>query len=209
MRSITEFSVTQPIEHFKPKIIKYGEVTLIDAYDSFTHNLVQAFLKLGAPVTVYRSRDVTVPDVEEEIGSYLVLSPGPGVPSDAGIIKSIISAVYDKIPILGVCLGMQAINEVFGGITIKAPTIVHGKQTKISHDGTGIFEGIPNNILVGRYHSLQVDQVSSKFEVQSIVNSVPMAFRIPNKLAGVQFHPESFLTEYGIEMLSNFLEMKL
>lgn len=209
MRTINRYSVTQSIEYFEPKLVKYGEVTLIDAYDSFTHNLVQTFLKLGAPVKVFRSKDVSVSDVENEIGSYLVLSPGPGVPSDAGILKDVISRFYEEIPILGVCLGMQAINEVFGGITAKAPKIVHGKQTKIFHDGTGIFEDIPDNIFVGRYHSLQVDQVSTEFVIQSTIDSVPMAFHIPNKLAGVQFHPESFLTEYGLEMLSNFLEMKL
>ncbi len=209
MKSISRFSVTEPIEYYEPQSIIYGEVTLIDANDSFTHNLVQAFLKLGAPVRVFRSKHVSVAKVVENIGSYLVLSPGPGVPSEAGILKDVIPALHEKIPILGVCLGMQAINEVFGGETNQAPEIVHGKTSVLSHDGTGIFYQIPSPIKVARYHSLQINDTPSKLKIQSMHGPIPMAFHVPNKIAAVQFHPESFLTEYGLNMLKNFLEGRI
>ncbi|MCP5054202.1 MAG: aminodeoxychorismate/anthranilate synthase component II [bacterium] len=181
---------------------------MIDAYDSFTHNLVQSFLKIGAPVRVFRCKDVTMDEVEQSIGAYLVLSPGPGVPSTAGILKDVILPFYGKIPILGVCLGMQAINEVFGGVTHRASKPVHGKTSLIEHDGTGVFTGIPSPITVARYHSLEIDNIPADFNIQSIHEDTVMAFHIERKLAAVQFHPESFLTGQGSAMLTNFLEGK-
>lgn len=209
MRSLTNFAVTKPVEQFTPKVQKYGEVSLIDAYDSFTHNLVQAFLKLGASVKVFRSKETSVSEVEKNIGSYLVLSPGPGVPNDAGILKEAINKFKDQIPILGVCLGMQAINEVFGGVTTPAPEIIHGKSSKINHDGNGIFQNIKSPVKVARYHSLQISKTPKELVIQSMHGTIPMAFHIPGKIAGVQFHPESFLTEFGSLMLENFLEGKI
>jgi anthranilate synthase component 2 len=198
-----------PIEHFTPSNLRYGRVTLIDAYDSFTHNLAMAFCTLGAPVTVMRSKEITFDDVDTHLGNYLVFSPGPGTPSDAGLYKELILKYYKKVPILGVCLGMQAINEVFGGKTAPAPEPMHGKTSLVPHDGTGVFQNIPSPTIVARYHSLACFEISQQFILQSQTeppNPIPMAFHEPPYIAAVQFHPESFLTKYGIQMLRNFLE---
>ena len=201
--------IIKPIEYFKPKNIVYDEVTLIDAFDSFTHNLVQLFLSLNTPVTVFRSKNIPIDTILDRIGGYLVLSPGPGTPSQAGILKKIIPYVYNKIPILGVCLGMQAVNEVFEGKTVKSEHPIHGMTSKISHDGTGIFTNIPSPMIVARYHSLTVKNVSTNFKIQSIYNKTIMAFNMSNKIATTQFHPESFLTPYGSQIILNFLDMRL
>ena len=199
--------ITQSIEYFKTKEMLFDEVTLIDANDSFTHNLVESFLKLGAPVRVYRGHDISLEDIV--LGSYLVLSPGPGVPDKAGVHKSIIKQIIGSVPILGVCLGMQAINEVFLGKTILANYPVHGKVSEIEHDGTGIFKGIESPTPVARYHSLVVSGVSDTFSVQSEYKGEIMAFHNDDKnIHAVQFHPESFMTRDGMKMLKNFLEMK-
>jgi len=201
-------AVTAPVELFLPTVQSYAEVTLLDCNDSFTHNLVQAFLKLGAPVRVFRSHQVSVDDVRDQLGSYLVLSPGPGSPDQAGIAKSLYFTLRDTVPILGVCLGMQTMNEVLGGKTIAAPLPVHGKVSVIEHDGTGIFTGVTNPTPVARYHSLQIDAVK-QIEIQSSHDGVIMAFRVPPQTVAVQFHPESFLTTEGLVMLRNFLEGRL
>lgn len=200
-------SVTHPIESFQPEMINYGEVSILDANDSFTHNLVQAFLILGAPVKVFRVREVSVSDVMEQLGDYLVLSPGPGIPDDAGIMKEVAQLIIGKIPILGVCLGMQAINELFGGKTVLADYPYHGKISEIVHNGKGIFKGIPSPTKVARYHSLMIRNLSEQFEVQCVIDDIVMAFNSKNKLiSAVQFHPESFLTTHGPTMLKNYLE---
>jgi anthranilate synthase/aminodeoxychorismate synthase-like glutamine amidotransferase len=141
--------------------------------------------------------------------SYLVLSPGPGMPGEAGIAKMVYSKYKNTIPILGVCLGMQAINEVHGGRTVAAPVSVHGKATLIEHDGCGIFSGTSNPTQVARYHSLMIEIVSKDLVVQSRAGGVTMAYRIPDQTVAVQFHPESFLTTDGMLMLQNFLELRL
>lgn len=202
-------SVTSPIEMFSPELVKYGRVCLIDCNDSFTYNLLQAFLKLGAPVTVYRSHKVTIDQIDINDFSYLVLSPGPGIPDEGGIVKDVYTRYQHKIPVLGVCLGMQAINEVYGGYTVASPIPVHGKTSSIMHDGRGIFEGIPNPTKVARYHSLMTEVLTDKLQVQSRADGVIMAFRIPDQTAAVQFHPESFLTVDGLAMLHNFLELRI
>lgn len=200
-------NITSSIESFDPKIKKYEEVILIDANDSFTHNLVEAFLKLGAPVKVVRGHEVDITKIREEMGDYIVLSPGPGKPEKSGIHKEVIKEFYSKIPILGVCLGMQAINEVFDGRTITADKPVHGKTSSISHVGTGIFQNIPSPTTVARYHSLIVSEVSDIFSIQSEYEGIVMAFNNRDLLlTAVQFHPESFLTTDGLKMLENFLE---
>ncbi|MHA2249394.1 MAG: anthranilate synthase component II [Candidatus Kariarchaeaceae archaeon] len=202
----TNFDITARIELFEPRIRKYDEVTLVDAYDSFTHNIAQAFLKLGAPVRVFRSKEVELDELNDYIGNYLVLSPGPGKPEDAGIHKDAIQTFKDKIPILGICLGMQAINEVYGGITKNAIAPVHGKISMVSHTETGIFSKIPTPTQVARYHSLVIGNLAPSFKIQSTYKEEIMAFHKPNSIAAVQFHPESFLTTHGPKMLLNFLE---
>ncbi len=201
-------SITADVENFIPAKNNHNKVAILDANDSFTHNLVQSFLKIGAEVKVIRAH-ISLKTFEEEIKDceYLVLSPGPGIPDEAGIMKDIITRYMGKIPIFAVCLGMQAINEVFGGKTIKADKIVHGKTSLIDHDFTGIFTGISSPTKVARYHSLIVSDVSEQLEIQSIYNEVVMAFRnYEYKIAAVQFHPESFMTTYGLKMLQNYLE---
>ncbi len=196
----------EPIERFRTRHPTFDTVTIIDAYDSFTHNLVDAFLKQGSDVIVLRVKDISYEDVEANLGKYLVFSPGPGTPDEAGIYKSLILKYYQKVPILGVCLGMQAINEVFGGSTVKAPKAIHGKISIIHHNEKGIFKDIPNPTRVGRYHSLMCVNINPRFELQASVDGVPMAMRIIGSIASVQFHPESFLTEHGQFMIKNFLE---
>ncbi len=179
----------------------YGTVTLVDCLDSFTHNLVQAFLLLGASVEVYRTGFAG----DINVGDYLVLSPGPGHPSDQISVLDLLETAYGKIPIMGVCLGMQILALKFGGNVVRAPAVVHGKTSLITHTGTGIFHGCSNPTPVARYHSLMVESVPSEFEIQSIHDGIPMAFRSEYACA-VQFHPESFLTKDGMTMLRNFLE---
>ena len=200
-------TITSKVELFSPAEIKYKEVSLIDCNDSFTYNLVQAFLKLGAPVRVFRSHEVSVTQVCEQLGHYLVLSPGPGTPDEGGIAKSLYDSIRGTLPVLGVCLGMQTINEIFGGKTVASPQPVHGKISMINHNEQGIFSGISNPTPVARYHSLRIEPGSELIEIQSEYNDVIMAFRINSaRTVAVQFHPESFLTKSGMLMLTNFLE---
>ncbi len=199
-------STVQSIECFEPHRSEHDLVTLVDAHDSFTHNLVHAFLALGAPVVVLRAREVSLDHVKDHLGRHVVISPGPGKPTDWPLLEQVIRACYKKVPMLGVCLGMQAINEVFGGQTVNTGRPVHGKTSLISHDGSGVFSGIPSPLYVARYHSLCVSNVNPRFHVQSEAEGIIMAFHEPGWIAGVQFHPESFLTEYGHAMLTNFLE---
>jgi anthranilate synthase component II len=194
------------IEYFISELGKYNDILLIDANDSFTHNLVQAFLSLGSSVRVVNTHNQSVNDLNSFDFDYIVLSPGPKRPFDAGIMKDVIRYYYKKKPILGVCLGMQAINEVFNGSTVKAKEILHGKMSIINHSGTGIFSAIPSPTSVARYHSLMINGLDKRFKIQSQINDVIMAFHEPNIIAAVQFHPESFLTAHGMQMLTNFLE---
>ena len=184
-------------------------VLLIDNYDSFTYNLAHLFGELGAEVTVIRNDAIDADGAERLAPSHLVISPGPGRPEDAGATPAIVERLAGRVPILGVCLGHQAIVQVFGGEIGSARELVHGKATLVSHDGRGIFTGLPGEFQAGRYHSLAATSVPDVFEVSATTaDGEVMAVRhreLP--LDGVQFHPESVLTEVGIEMLRNFVTM--
>lgn len=184
------------------------KILLIDNYDSFTFNLVQAIGKMGAHVEVFRNDAISTKDVERLAPDRIVISPGPKGPKDAGISKKIIREFAPGIPLLGVCLGMQCINEVFGGRTMKAPVCVHGKTTAILHNGEGLYCNLANPFAGARYHSLIADRVPDCLRVEARTEgNIPMGIRHRKfPTVGVQFHPESFLTEPGDEILKNFLE---
>lgn len=182
---------------------------LIDNYDSFTFNLFQLISSLGAECDVYRNDHLNLGDVRFLVGDAICISPGPKTPFESGVCPEIVRELSGEIPILGVCLGMQVINEVFSGNTIKAPHPVHGKTDNICHNGRGIFKGIPDTFKVARYHSLICDVISEELEVTAwTADNIPMAIQHKeHPCVGVQFHPESFLSEYGPELISNFLNM--
>jgi anthranilate synthase/aminodeoxychorismate synthase-like glutamine amidotransferase len=184
-------------------------ILLIDNYDSFTYNLVQAVGALGVEPVVHRNDAVTVAEVREARPAGIIVSPGPGRPRDAGISLGVIDALAGEIPILGVCLGHQCIAEHYGGRVVEARRIVHGKASSIRHDGRGVLRGIPTPFVAARYHSLAVDpasvpealQVSARAEDGEI-----MGLRHRDlPVEGVQFHPESFLTAEGVRILENFI----
>ena len=185
---------------------------IIDNYDSFTYNLVQYLGELGADMRIVRNDEVTVDDIESEIKpERLLISPGPGTPDSAGITLDAIDRFAGRIPILGVCLGHQAIGQHFGGHVIRAPEPVHGKPVEILHDSKTIFEGLPQNFAAGRYHSLIVanDGFPDALEVTATSpDGLIMGLRHrEEKIEGVQFHPESILTEHGRKLLQNFLDL--
>jgi para-aminobenzoate synthetase component 2 len=183
---------------------------LIDNYDSFTYNLVQAFLVLGADVHVYRNDAMTVEEALAFAPSHLCISPGPGTPYDAGVSMDMIRAFAGKLPVLGVCLGHQSIVEVFGGKVVRAGRLMHGKTSIIQHDGRGVFAGLPQHCEVGRYHSLIAapETLPPELEVTArTVESEIMGVRHRTlTVEGVQFHPESILTPVGPVLMRNFLE---
>lgn len=185
---------------------------VIDNYDSFTYNLVQYFGELGIEMLVVRNDEVTVDRVADEIKpTRILISPGPGAPDAAGISLSIIERLACKLPILGVCLGHQAIGQHFGGQVVRAPEPVHGKPTRVQHDGRTIFSDIPNDFEAGRYHSLVVSREQWPDELEISATSpdgLVMGLRhrkLP--IEGVQFHPESILTEHGKKLLQNFVTL--
>jgi anthranilate synthase component II len=186
-------------------------VLLIDNYDSFTYNLYQYLAELGANVTVVRNDAVTVEQAREQEPDLVVISPGPGVPRDAGISVDLIRALGPTTPTLGVCLGHQAVAEAFGGVVTRAPELMHGKASDIMHDGSGVFEGLPSPFSAIRYHSLCAapEAVPDSLEVTARTESgVIMGLRHRRyPVYGVQFHPESILTEHGKDLLHNFLKM--
>lgn len=190
---------------------KNPQVLLIDNYDSFTYNLVQSFLVLGAEVVVYRNDQITVDEALKLKPTHLVISPGPGRPDDAGVSLQMIAAFAGKVPVLGVCLGHQSLVQHFGGFIIAAERLMHGKTSLIEHDGKGLFAGLPQPCEVGRYHSLaaQRDKIPSVLEVTArTADGEIMGVRhreLP--LEGVQFHPESVLTPDGDTLLGNFLKL--
>ncbi len=188
-------------------------VLLIDNYDSFTYNLYQYLGELGAQVEVVRNDEVTLEDIEEMAPDHIIISPGPGNPDDAGISKDVIRRFAGKVPILGVCLGHQCIGEVYGGVVEGAGEILHGKVSKITHDGRGVFAGIPSPIEATRYHSLAIraDSVPEVLEVSARSESgIIMGVRHRElRVEGVQFHPESILTPAGHDILRNFLAMRV
>jgi anthranilate synthase/aminodeoxychorismate synthase-like glutamine amidotransferase len=184
---------------------------LIDNYDSFTYNLYQYLGELGAHVEVVRNDAITLEDIETMAPERIIISPGPGTPDDAGISKDVIRCFAGKMPILGVCLGHQCIGEVFGGVVEGAGEIKHGKVSSITHDGRGVFAGLPSPIEATRYHSLAIrpDTVPNVLEVSARSETgVIMGVRHRELVVeGVQFHPESILTPDGHQMLRNFLAM--
>lgn len=180
---------------------------VLDNYDSFTFNLVQMFRHYDLEIGVVRSDKIEVDEVRRRDPDYIVVSPGPKAPASAGISVELIRALHGVVPILGVCLGMQCINEAFGGITVRAPLPVHGKTSRVTHTGTGLFTRVPSPFQVARYHSLAVSRLSPELEVSATSNDgVVMAIQHKStRLSGVQFHPESFLTEHGFKLIENFL----
>jgi anthranilate synthase/aminodeoxychorismate synthase-like glutamine amidotransferase len=182
---------------------------LIDNYDSFTYNLVQAFLVLGADVAVRRNDEITVDEAVAFAPSHLCISPGPGTPADAGISMRMIEAFAGRVPVFGVCLGHQAITEVFGGKVVRNSRLMHGKTSVIQHDSRGLFAGLPSPLEVGRYHSLVADPARLPREL--VVTATTAAGEIMGlrhatlAVEGVQFHPESVLTPEGPRLLRNFL----
>jgi len=182
-------------------------ILLIDNYDSFTYNLAHLFGELGAEVVVRRNDEITPEEAEALAPSHLVVSPGPGRPEDAGVTPQILQRLAGRVPTLGVCLGHQAIVQVYGGEVGQAQQLVHGKATLVGHDGRGIFDGLPSDFLAGRYHSLAATSVPDVFEVSATAaDGEVMAVRhreLP--VDGVQFHPESVLTPHGRDIARNFL----
>jgi anthranilate synthase/aminodeoxychorismate synthase-like glutamine amidotransferase len=183
-------------------------ILLIDNYDSFTYNLAHLFGGLGAEVTVRRNDAIDPDEAERLAPAQLVLSPGPGRPAGAGVCVELVRRLSDRVPTLGVCLGHQAIVEAFGGDIGRARRLVHGKASAISHDGRGLFRGLPPEFEAGRYHSLAATSVPDSLEVSATcTEGEVMAVRhreLP--VNGVQFHPESVLTPVGPELARNFLE---
>jgi anthranilate synthase/aminodeoxychorismate synthase-like glutamine amidotransferase len=194
-------------------------VFVLDNYDSFTYNLVQYLGELGAEVEVYRNDELTVDEVEALKPERILLSPGPCTPSEAGILVPLVRRMAGKAPILGVCLGHQAIGEAFGGQVVRAGRLMHGKTSRVEHDGKGVFAGLDSPLTCTRYHSLIVAEESLPAELMVTARaaengggpagkSVIMGLRHRSlPIEGVQFHPESVLTEGGHQMIRNFLEM--
>jgi len=184
-------------------------ILVIDNYDSFTYNLVQALGDLGAEIEVRRNDAVDAPAARALRPAGIVMSPGPGRPEDAGCCREVVDVLAGEIPILGVCLGHQVIAETLGGVVTRAPEVVHGKTASIEHDGAGLFEGLPQPLEVARYHSLVVqrDSLPDGLEITATTaDGLIMGVRHKEwPLYGVQFHPESIATPDGPAMLRNFL----
>ena len=184
-----------------------AKLLVIDNYDSFTFNLVQMFRSYDLDISVHRADALSVEDVLQRRPEYVLVSPGPKSPRDAGISTDLIRRCQDEFSILGVCLGMQAMNEAFGGSTVHAPVPMHGKTSAVQHDGAGLFERVPQPLTVARYHSLAITAISDSLRVTArSADGVPMAVQhVRHPLFGVQFHPESFLTQHGFMLVENFL----
>lgn len=184
---------------------------LVDNYDSFTYNLVQAFLVLGAEVIVRRNDEITVDEARALAPTHLCISPGPGTPRDAGVSMRMIEAFAGRVPVFGVCLGHQSITEVFGGTVVRNVRLMHGKTSLIEHDARGLYSGLPQPLEVGRYHSLVADAdrmppdlvVTSRTPEGEIMGVRHVALAVE----GVQFHPESVLTPDGPALMKNFLAL--
>lgn len=190
-----------------------AKLLVIDNYDSFTYNLVQMFRQYPLAIEVHRNDQIKMDEVATLSPDYILVSPGPKDPAHASISIPIIKTWYKRIPILGICLGMQCLNEVFGGRTIRSPQPFHGKTSKILHEGGGVFNGLPSSFRAARYHSLVVQP-----EPNALRDKLTITARTENQLImglshldyplhGVQFHPESFLTENGFQLVENFLNL--
>ena len=194
-------------------------ILLIDNYDSFTYNLVQRLGEIDSrlAIEVHRNDQITCAEIAAKKPSHLIVSPGPCTPSEAGISVECIQSFAGKVPILGVCLGHQSIGQATGGVIVRAKRLMHGKTDQISHDGQGLFTGLPNPLVATRYHSLVIrpDTLHADFVVSAWADAPDgsreiMAIRHKSQpLVGVQFHPESFLTEHGHDMLRTFLAMRV
>ena len=188
-------------------------ILVIDNYDSFTYNLVQYLGELGTDPVVRRNDAVTVDEIDEMGPAAIVISPGPGTPTDAGISIDVIKRLGSKLPLLGVCLGHQAIAEAYGGRVIRAPQLMHGKTSKIRHSGSDLFDGLDSPLEVMRYHSLTVEAGSLPDELEILAWGMDDATEIhamrhrEHPVWGVQFHPESVMTQSGRQLLENFLRM--
>jgi len=184
-------------------------ILVIDNYDSFVYNLVQYLGELGARPEVHRDDAITLDDVERIDPDGILISPGPGTPADAGLSNEIIRSWGSRVPVFGVCLGMQCMGEVFGGDVVRAPRVVHGKTSLIEHRGVGVFEGLTNPLEATRYHSLVVDRstLPDELEITAVTDDgLIMGLRHRELMVeGVQFHPESVLTHEGHRLVNNFL----
>ncbi|MCL4115024.1 UNVERIFIED_CONTAM: hypothetical protein GTU68_036138 [Idotea baltica] len=181
---------------------------MIDNYDSFTYNLVQYLGELGADVMVERNDQITIDEIKELNPELIMISPGPCTPSEAGISLDVIEHFKGKIPLFGVCLGHQSIGQAFGGDVIRAKKIMHGKTSPVKHINEGIFAGLPSPFTATRYHSLVIDQKTLPDCLEVTAWTEDENGEI-DEIMGVQFHPESILTDYGHDMLRNFLRMKI
>jgi len=183
---------------------------MIDNYDSFTYNLVQYLAEIGQEVKVVRNDKISIKEINKLNPQYIVISPGPCTPNEAGISLELIEAFKGKIPILGVCLGHQSIGQAFGGKIVHAQTIMHGKTSKISHNNKGVFRGIKNPFIATRYHSLVIEKqtLPNCFDITAWTDDNEIMGIKHKELAieGVQFHPESILSEHGHDLLKNFLD---
>ena len=189
-----------------------SRILLLDNYDSFTYNLEQALRMLGAEVQVFRNDKIDIEQAEDMDISHLVISPGPGRPEDAGVSMKLLAHFMERVPVLGVCLGHQAMAQVLGGKVVYAPRLMHGKASDVQHDGEGVFRGLPNPMQAARYHSLIVERESLPgclLPTAETAEGELMGMRHESlPLAGVQFHPESVLTPAGNDLLANFLAME-
>ncbi len=185
-------------------------IILIDNYDSFTWNLYHFLGDLGAETVVHRNDKISVGQVMSSRPEAIVISPGPGVPSQAGVIIDLVKEASGKVPIFGVCLGLQAIGEAFGGDVVRAPTQMHGKLSSVHHSDAGVFKGLPQDFSATRYHSLVVDRktLPGELEVTAETDGIIMGLQHRTKnVHGVQFHPESIASEHGHDILRNFLNL--
>ncbi|MEW5915849.1 MAG: aminodeoxychorismate/anthranilate synthase component II [Gemmatimonadota bacterium] len=188
-------------------------ILVIDNYDSFTYNLVQYLGSLGEELEVHRNDTLSVNDIVARKPSAIVLSPGPCTPAEAGICVPLVRQAAGKIPLLGVCLGHQAIGEAFGGRTIRAKRVMHGKTSRIEHDARDLFDGLPSPLSVMRYHSLVVDPTTLPNELEVVATAPDDRSEIhavrhrQHPVWGVQFHPESIMTPHGIDLLKNFIRL--
>ena len=184
-------------------------ILVIDNYDSFTYNIVQELGELGANLTVYRNDKITVDEIRALAPARIVISPGPGFPIDAGVSLQLIQELGASIPLLGVCLGHQAIGEAYGGLVVHAPELMHGKTSMIYHDGDTILSDIPDPFEATRYHSLIVDEASLpdclQITARTATGEIMGLRHKQHPVIGLQFHPESILTGYGLQILGNFL----
>ena len=185
---------------------------MIDNYDSFTYNLVQYLGELGAEVSVFRNDQISVEEIEALKPSHIVISPGPCTPNEAGITLELIARLGARVPLLGVCLGHQAIGQAYGGKVVRARQVMHGKTSRIRHDGRGVFEKIDNDFVATRYHSLVLERASLpaclEVTAQSEDGEIMGLRHRSQAVQGVQFHPEALLTEHGHKMLQNFIQGK-